>query len=59
LGPHAGVTYLVDCLKNVKVYPSYVYYPLEILSVVVPTGSTIVFSCGKEVLFVIQYFCDF
>jgi len=29
-GPHASVTYLVACLKNVKVCPSYVYYPSKL-----------------------------
>ena len=37
LGPHAGVTHLVACLKIVKVCPSSMYYPLKILFFVVPT----------------------
>jgi len=36
-GSMLGVAYSVACLKNVEVCPSYVYYPLKILSFVVPT----------------------
>jgi len=38
LGTHTGVTYLVTCLKSVKVCPSYVYFPLKIVSFAVTTS---------------------
>ena len=40
-GPHASVTYLVACLKNVKVCPSYVFTPQNFFFCGAEFGSTI------------------
>jgi len=49
------MTYLVDCLKNVKVCPSYVYCPLKILYFVVPTGCTIALNLQHKLESLLLY----